>query len=43
MLVTPSGIVTLVRLLHPSNAYDGILLIPLGITTLLKLVQSRNA
>ena len=35
MLVTPAGIVTLVRLLHPSNAFVAMLVTKLEITTAL--------
>ena len=42
MLVTPSGIVTLVREVQPSNALSPMLVTPSGIVTLVREVQSEN-
>ena len=43
MLVTLSGIITLVKLLHPENAPFPMLVTLLGIVTLVKLLQPLNA
>ena len=43
MLVTLSGIVTLVRLVQPENASSPMLVTLLGIVTLVRLVQPENA
>jgi hypothetical protein len=43
MFVTLSGIVTLVRPLHPENAPYPMLVMPLPIVTLVKPVQLENA
>ena len=43
MLVTESGIVTLVSPLQPSNASDPMLVTESGIVTLVSLLQFRNA
>ena len=40
MLVTVSGIVKLVRLLQPSNAYSPMLLTLSGIVTVIRLLHS---
>ena len=40
MLVTPSGIVMLVRLLQPMNAQFPMLVTPFGMVMLVRLVQS---
>jgi hypothetical protein len=42
MLVTPFGIVTLVRLLQPSNAPTPMPVTLLGMVTLVRLVQLAN-
>ena len=42
MLVTLLGIVTLVRLVQPSNAASPMLVTLLGIVTLVRLVQHRT-
>ena len=43
MLVTPSGMVTLVRLVQSSNAEVPMLVTLLPMVTLVRLVQSENA
>ena len=43
MLVTPSGITMLVRLLQPLNAESPMLVTPSGITMLVRLLQKTNA
>jgi hypothetical protein len=43
MLVTLSGIVTLVRPLQPRNAQSPMLVTPSGIVTLVKPLQPENA
>ena len=43
MLVTPAGIVTLVRLLHSENAKLPMLVTPSGIVTLVRLLQYAKA
>ena len=43
MLVTLSGIVTLVSPLHPENEYDPMLVTLSGIVTLVSPLQSENA
>ena len=43
MLVTPSGIVTLVRPLQPENALSPILFMESGIVTFLRPLQPENA
>ena len=42
MLVTPAGIVTLVKLLQPENVPHSILVTPSGIVTLVSLLQREN-
>ena len=43
MLITPSGIVMLSRLLQPENAYSPMLITPSGIVMLSRLLQPENA
>ena len=43
MLVTPSGIVTLLRLLQPKNAESPMLVTLSGIVMLVRLLQPENA
>ena len=43
ILVTESGIVTEVRLLHPQKAYSPILVTELGIMTEVRLLQEAKA
>ena len=43
MLVTPEGISTLVRLLHPEKALPPMLVTVDGISTLVRLLQDRKA
>ena len=43
MFVTLSGIIILVRELHPSNADSPILFTPAGISILVRKLQSLNA
>ena len=43
MLVTPVGMVTLVRPLQPKNAQYPMLVTPVGMVTLVKPLQPKNA